>query len=94
MKYGGKVFSECTKIFNDLNIDSNRYSILLFAVKTNVSPKITRKNFKHKNQDFLMYYNELEPTHGNEGVNIHRNLIKIPKTKDMKIIINNKYLDC
>lgn len=52
-----------------------------------MGPKVTRKIFKHKIQNILIYYNEIERVSGNEGNNIYRDLISIPKTDSTKFII-------
>lgn len=87
-KYGETENNEyCYNDFEMYNIDTNTKSIILFTSLTNMGPKITRKIFKHNIQDFLVYYNKLEATHGNEGVNLYMDFIKIPKTKSLKFNI-------
>ncbi|MEZ4723609.1 MAG: hypothetical protein R2863_03030 [Candidatus Kapaibacterium sp.] len=86
-KYGEYSDDSCIFNFNDFNIDTTSKSIILFATRTNVGPKVTRKIFKHKIQNILIYYNEIERVSGNEGNNIYRDLISIPKTDSTKFII-------
>ena len=80
----------CVNDFKDYNIDTNKNMLLLYYTKTNKYPKTTRKVFKHKVQNSLIYYNKLERTDGNEGVNIYYDRIIVPRTNEVKFITINE----
>lgn len=79
----------CYNSIDDFNIDTNSKSLILFSAITNKGPKITRKVFKHKIQDYLIYYNRQERVSGNEGNNLYNEIITVPKTKEVQFIIIN-----
>jgi hypothetical protein len=64
IKFGSLDFEDCNDDLEDLDIDTNTSNLILFSAGVNSGARIKRKIFRHIEQDYTVYYNELEKVTG------------------------------
>lgn len=87
-KYGEKEnINECIDYFELQKLESNKKNIVFFKADVNIGPKVIRKVFFNKKNNFLVYYCEIIRISGNEGSWLYLDGIVVPTSERVIFVI-------